>query len=291
MVRLVLVAVASSVLLAQTRPPTFKSGARTVYVYATVQGKDGRLVPDLKREDFQISDNGKSQPITVFDNDPQHITLSLLFDMSGSMAMDFARIREAAGVFVDSLWPDDRARIGSFGTEVALSPLLTSDKPTLHRVLDEELWPGGGTPMWHATELAMKSLDAETGRRVILLLTDGEDSGMFVAGNRGDTRKHAERDGFMIYAIGLPGHDIADDLRSLSEDTGGGYYLVDQKDDLGASFKRVVEELHHQYVLGFSTETLDGRSHSLSVKTTKAGAKVRARKNYVASADAPGDIR
>jgi len=269
-------------LLAQQDRPTFKSTSRTVHVYATVQGKDGRLVPNLTRDDFQIFEDGKPRPISVFDNTPQKITVAVMFDMSNSMARELARIRDAAGAFVRALWPDDRARLGSFGLEVAISPLLTSDKPTLLRIIDEELWPGGPTPLWYATDLAMTSLDNEPGRRVILLFTDGEDSGFFVPGNRAEMRRHAERGGFMIYAIGLPGHGLSEDLQTLADDTGGGRFLVGQGDNLGATFAQVVEELHQQYLLGFSTDLVDGKSHSVRVKTTREGTKVRARQSYVA---------
>lgn len=269
-------------LLAQQDRPTFKSTSRTVHVYATVQGKDGRLVPNLTRDDFQIFEDGKARPISVFDNTPQKITVAVMFDMSNSMARELARIRDAAGAFVRALWPDDRARLGSFGLEVAISPLLTSDKPTLLRIVDEELWPGGPTPLWFATDLAMTSLDEEAGRRVVLLFTDGYDSGFFVPGNRNEMRKHAERGGFMIYAVGLPGQGLSEDVQSLADSTGGGRFLVGQDDDLGATFAQVVEELHHQYLIGFSTDLTDGRSHALRVKTKRDGAKVRARQSYVA---------
>src|SRR4051794_11296719 len=257
MARLVLVIVCGAVLLgAQARPPVFRSAARTVYIYATVQGRDGRLVPDLTRDDFEVLDEGRVRPITVFDNTPQPITLALMFDMSNSMAKEYPRIRAAASAFVGALWPDDRARIGSFGREVAISPLLTSDKATLLRVVDEELWPGGATPLWYATATDMNALESESGRRVVLLFTDGDDSGLFVPGSRGDVHRRAERDAFMVYAIGLQGHGLSDSMHVLVDDTGGGRFLVPRAADLGATFARVVEELHHQYLLGFSTVEL-----------------------------------
>ncbi len=102
--------------------PTFRLAARTVYIYATVQGNDGHLVTDLARDDFEVFDNNQPQAITVFDNDPQKITVAVMFDMSNSMAAEHPRIRAAAIALVQALWPDDRARIGSFGMEVAISP-------------------------------------------------------------------------------------------------------------------------------------------------------------------------
>src|SRR6188474_2070620 len=135
-------------LLAAQDKPVFRSSLRTVDIYATVQGGDGRLVPDLAREEFQIFEDGRPRPVTVFDNTPQPITVAVMFDMSNSMARHHQRLLGAAGALVAALWPADRARIGSFGREVAISPLLTSDKTTLTRIVDEELWPGGPTPLW-----------------------------------------------------------------------------------------------------------------------------------------------
>lgn len=288
MVRIAFVGVAYFVmaLSAQDRP-TFRLAARTVYIYATVQGDHGRLVTDLTRDDFEVLDDDRPQPITVFDNTPQPITVAVMFDMSRSMAGQYPRIRDAATAFVNALWPDDRARIGSFGMEVAISPFLTSDKATLRRIVDEELWPGHNTPLWYATEVAMTALDEEPGRRVVLLFTDGNDSYLLVPGSRKRTREMAEQGGFMVYAIGLKNYGLSDEILDLASRTGGGHYLVRQDEDLGQAFARVVEELHHQYVIGFVTEKVDGRAHKLTVRTKAGGTKVRARKNYIASRE-PG---
>jgi Ca-activated chloride channel family protein len=296
MARLVLVGAAcwALILPAQDRP-VFRSAARTVYVYATVQNKDGRLVTNLTKDDFEIFDNGQPQAVTVFENEPQKITMVLLFDMSASMVKNLPRLREASVAFVRALWPDDRVRIGSFGDEVAVSPILTSDKPTLLRILDEELWPGGSTPLWRAIQTGMNSLEREPGRRVVLTFTDGKNATLFAGGgstepdtsdSRRATRTRAEREDFMIYAIGLQGTGLADPMESLAEDTGGGHFLARKDADLGQTFTQVVEELHHQYVIGFSVQALDGQLHKLKVQAKPDGMKVRARKSYLASVDA-----
>jgi Ca-activated chloride channel family protein len=277
-----------TVAIGQERP-TFRAEANTVYIYATVQRNDGRLVTDLTRDDFEVFDNNRPQPITVFDNTPQRITVAVMFDMSRSMAGQYPRIRDAAVALVQALWPDDRARIGSFGMEVAISPLLTNDKPTLLRIIDEELWPGKNTPLWYGTEMAMKALEDEPGRRVVLLFTDGVDSTLLVPGNQGRTREMAERGAFMIYAVGLGGlfGGMSDEMKLFVAATGGGHFVVPKEDDLGKTFAQVVEELHHQYVIGFSPETLDGKSHKLTIKTRQPGMKVRGRKTYIAGKE-PG---
>ena len=170
----------ATALLAARQPgsdqrPLFTSGVRTVAVYATVHGRDGHLAPNLARSDFQILDNGRPVEITTFSNEAVPFTVALMLDMSASMAAELERVRGSAIDFVQALSPDDRVTIGTFGDEVALSPLLTGDKPTLLRILKEELWLGGGTPLWTAMDRAMSSLATESGRRVILALTDGDD--------------------------------------------------------------------------------------------------------------------
>src|ERR1051325_4052676 len=96
---------AAATLRARATPqePTFKDVTRTVAVYATVTSADGRLVPELTRDQFAILDNGKPQPLTLFSNDVQPITVVLLLDRSGSMRGNFALVEEAAAQFVAAM--------------------------------------------------------------------------------------------------------------------------------------------------------------------------------------------
>jgi VWFA-related protein len=260
----------------------FRSGVQAVMLHATVRADDGRLVPDLVQSDFEVRDEGRPVSITVFSSDPQPITVVLLLDMSGSMERHFLRVRESSKHFIDALQPGDRARIGTFGIEVALSPWLTGDKRILHRVLNEELWPGGGTPLWNAVYAGMKSLDGEPGRRVVLALTDGRGSPGLpgLDGSSGRARDKAEDDGFMVYAIGMEGSPLDGEIVSLAGRTGGGHFKLEAAADLSATFLRVVEELRHQYVIGFPPPRSDGKLHDVDVRVKKPVMTARARKNY-----------
>ena len=116
------------------RQQTFKTGAHTVAVYATVTDAEGRLVPDLGRGDFEIYDNGKLQPLTIFANDIQPITIVVMLDRSGSMQANFRLVEAAAEAFVKRLLPADKARIGSFAARIQIDPPdFTSDKEELIR--------------------------------------------------------------------------------------------------------------------------------------------------------------
>jgi Ca-activated chloride channel family protein len=313
MARLVLALTIAGIAVAGVAPATqvrsqepFRAGVRTVAVYATVQERSGRLVPDLSQTDFEVRDNGRPVELTVFSNEALPITVALMLDMSNSMVEEFEQVRAAALHFVKLLGPDDRVRIGSFGDEVALSPHLTGDKHLLARVLGEELWPGGSTPLWSALHAAMGSLVAEPGRRVVLALTDGDDAcglritpapravspGRPVESIAGDASScstfarvsgRAVREDFMVYAIGLP--DLSGDMRALAVETGGGFFTLGGDANLSQAFARVVEELRHQYLLGFSPPLLDGDTHALEVRVNRQGLTARARKSYLASAE------
>lgn len=206
---LVTVSVGVAMAAQQTQPPSFVAGTRTVAVYATVTNAQGRLVPDLTRDDFSVDDNGKRQTLTLFANDIQPITLVMLLDRSGSMKPNFELEEQAAEAFVRAMLPADKARIGSFGTRVQIDPPeFTSDREALLKILRNDLQADGPTPLWNAVNSGIDKLLLEQGRRVILVFTDGVDMPMnFSNGNKSlkDVMKRAEEENVMVYAVGLAG--------------------------------------------------------------------------------------
>lgn len=128
---------------AQQPQQVFRAGVDTVSIYATVRSSDGHLVTDLTKDDIEIKDNGVIRDVTNFSREIVPITVVMLLDMSGSQETGVTWMRQGAGAFVRMMLAADRARIGTFGVEIALSPRLTSDQVYLHRVLREEIWPGG----------------------------------------------------------------------------------------------------------------------------------------------------
>jgi VWFA-related protein len=201
--------------------PTFRTRVDTVEVYATVSDRGGRLVPNLPREEFQLSSDGRPVELTVFSNEIKTITVVVLIDTSGSTVERLLWLRRSVGYLVDALQGDDRLRIGSFGEEIAISPHLTGNKDLLKRILRDELWPGGGTPLWRAMHEGIRSLATEDGRRVVLVMSDGVNSG----GSRmleTEVRRGAVEGGFMVYAVSAQGMGLGL-LKGLAADTGGGY--------------------------------------------------------------------
>jgi Ca-activated chloride channel family protein len=210
----------------QTQPPQFGTSNRTVAVYATVTGANGRLVPDLTRDDFAVDDNGKRQPLTLFSNDIQPITLIMLLDRSGSMKPNFDLEERAAEAFVHAMLPGDKARVGSFAKYIQIDPDdFTSDRDALIKILRTELQEDGPTPLWNAVDRGVDKLLIEQGRRVILVFTDGVDQPLnFASHNKSlkDVMKRAEENDVMVYAIGLAGQNGMPDPGGRPADRGRG---------------------------------------------------------------------
>ena len=195
----------------QAQPPTFGAANRTVALYATVTSPQGRLVTDLGREDFSVDDNGKRQPLTLFSNDVQPITLIMLLDRSGSMKPNFDLEQRAAEAFVREMFPQDKARIGSFAKYIQIDPEdFTSDRDKLLKILRNDLQEDGPTPLWNAIDRAIDKLVIEKGRRVILVFTDGVDMPLLPGHNKSlkDEMKRAEErtHGLRDWAAGETGY-------------------------------------------------------------------------------------
>jgi VWFA-related protein len=336
---------------------SFRGGVHTVSIYASAVDRSGRLRTDLTQDDFEVYDDGKRQPLTLFSSAVQPITIVVMLDRSGSVSRHFALVRDAAERFVLTLDEDDRARIGSFSNRVEIDPPeFTSDQDALVRILRENLQDEGPTPLWNATAAAMDALEPEQGRRVVLMFTDGYDNPPLPDANTSfaTVRERAQIEEVMVYGIGLAekcGATKADrggfdpgwfqrrppsgparprppgplgrpprlplpiplpgsipnprspgrgrppavmpvtpcsaekpdpSLQVLALESGGGYFELDNTQSLGSTFARVANELHQQYLLGFTPATLDGRMHALEVRARQSGVTVRARKSYLA---------
>lgn len=269
--------------------PTFRAGTKIVPLYVTVTDGTGRLVPDLEREDFEIYDNDKPQPLTVFTNEVLPVTVAVMLDTSGSMTANIDLVKAGAEQFFLRLLPKDRAQLGAFNDKIQLVSGLTGDRDDLVSALADVDF-GNGTRLYDAAATGLDRLQGIEGRRVLLVFTDGDDTASKL--NMGTVLERARTEEVMIYAIGLQS-DYFDGVRrvrtrpdcglkKLAEETGGGYFELDKKDQLTTTFTRVSEELHSQYLIGFSPEARDGKVHKLEVRLKKPVMKVRARRSYVA---------
>jgi Ca-activated chloride channel homolog len=263
----------------------------TVPVYTTVLDPQRRLVPGLVKEDFQILDNDKPQPLALFDNEVRPINVVIMLDTSGSMTLNLEFVKQAAEQFVIRLLPHDQARVGAFNDKIELDAAFTNDRDKLTTSI-HELDFGNGTRLWDAVDVSLDALETIEGRKVIVLFTDGDDTASKLG--LGKVLDRARANEVMVYGIGfhseyqLPGggrvHTKPDHgLKKIADETGGGYFELDKADDLGSTFTRVEQELHSQYLLGFSPPQLDGKVHKLEVRMTRPGMTARARKSYLAS--------
>lgn len=288
--------------------PAFRGGSDTVRVFVTVMDRDGRLVTTLTRDNFEVRDDGKPQPITQFDNTPQPIRLIVMLDVSGSMEGNLPLLRDAGAQLFARLRADDVARVGAFGHEVAISPSFTHDPDELGAAMPTEIAPDAPTPLWRAIDEALDGFGKEGDtRKVILVLSDGKDTGAFAFRrhpvSQAEVIDRARQEDVMIYAVGMrsrstrrmpPGMgrggleammlaDMPDPgLARVAEETGGGYIEIRFGQDLGAAFAGVADELHTQYLLGYAPPKRDGKVHDINVRLTQGGLKPRARKSYVA---------
>jgi len=297
--------------------PAFRGSSDVVRVFATVTDRDGRIVTTLTRDQFELRDEGKVQPITQFDNTPQPVRLIVLLDVSGSMEGNLLLLRDASAQLFARLRPDDGVRVGSFGREIVISRSFTHDLDELRAALPRIIEPDAPTPLWRAIDEGMNAFEddhdqaapgaAPDARRVILVLSDGKDSGPISFRQRpmsqAEVIDRARREDVMIYGVGMrsrsrrppsvgigPGGlqaalmaDMPDPgLARVAEDTGGGYAEIRFGEDLGPAFAGVADELHSQYLLGFAPPRRDGKIHDINVRVNQAGLKPRARKSYLA---------
>ncbi len=316
---------------AGAQQPVFRGTSDVVRVFVTVTDRDGRLVTTLEEKDFEIRDEGKVQPISLFDKSPQPVRLIVMLDVSGSMEGNLSLLRGASEQLFKRLLAEDRARVGTFGHEITISPSFTRDPVELLTALPRSIATDAPTPLWRAIDEGIDAFgdadqtdqrDADQtdrrnadradqgnadGRPVILVLSDGKDSGPIGFRQRYVSQveviERARREDVMVYAVAMrsrsmqrpvpglgPGGlqaalmaDMPDPgLARVAEETGGGYTEIRFGQDLGAAFAQVADELHNQYLIGYAPPKRDGKVHEIDVRVSERGMKPRARKSYVA---------
>ena len=233
--------------------PEFSSTTELVRVYATVRDRSGRLVTDLREDEFDLRDRGTRVPLAVFSTEAQPITVAVTVDMTGWVfdGRTHEVVRRALTAFIDKMEPRDRARIAWFTkSEIATGQELSADRDALKQMVYNEIRPErahprldvtkgfigplAGRPLWNAIGVAMQSLAQEPGRKVVLVLANGPNTST-IAGAPGlsDIKARLPMDEFMIYGVVGFEPRSADPssydttrttLREVTEMTGGGYF-------------------------------------------------------------------
>ena len=278
----------------QPQTPVFRTGTEIVDLYVTVTDQNGRLVPSLLQEDFEILDEEVLQEIVLFENEVRPITVVVMLDTSASMTPSLELLMAGAEQFIIRMLPDDVGKVGAFNDKIQILPEtdFIGDRDALIRALGR-LQFGNPTRLYDAIGASVDALHGIGGRKVALVFTDGEDTQHEIGWREALDMARAEE--VMIYTIGLES-DYFNGLRQVrsrpdgrlktfAEETGGGYFELKHTDELGPTFTRVAQELHSQYVVGFAPTLRDGKLHELKVRVKQRGMTARARKSYIAPSD------
>jgi len=289
---------------------TLRVTTNVVNVYAVVKEKKNRPVSDLKREDFELTEDNVPQEIRYFSRETDTpLTLGILVDTSPSQQRVLGIEQEEAKTFLGQvLRPKDLAFVLQFDVQVELLHDFTGSVGLLTRAIDEARINGGGrgpmpgtipnpdpccTKLHDAVYLAASELlKNEIGRKVVILLSDGEDRGSKVelkqaleAAQRSDVIVYSiaviDRAAYWGQAMGFHGDSV---LNKYADDTGGRVIEVRNARDTSAAFQGIAEELRTQYLLGYTPSNTqhDGSFRKIRVKVRDRDYKIQARRGYYA---------
>lgn len=270
-----------------------------VTVPASVVDTQGRAVTDLRLEDFELRVDGQPRPITEISRAEVPVNLALLFDNSQSLSAAREFEKQAAIKFFRSvIRPIDRAAIYSVSTDVALVQPLTNNVPALVRTIQHFGKPEGATRLLDAIAEAATYLRPYSGRKVIIIVSDGEDTlsnmefdEMLRKTLAADCQVYAVQTKQIEYIM-LTGEQTNANLQALAAErrmqdlamhTGGAVYTPLQTSDLDRAFTQISADLSQQYILSYypTDERNDGRFRTLSVRIqTRPNMRVRARRGY-----------
>jgi len=282
-------------LLAATVPSAaqFTSSVRVVNVFVTVRNKKGELVRGLTQQDFELKEDGRTQPIRYFSAESDlPLTLGLLFDVSGSQRKVLEQQKGAARAFLTKmLRPGDAAFFVAFDRDVSV---LDSSG---FEILTTDRRGNSGTALFDALRKAAERVAPEPGRKALIVLSDGIDT---ASATRADATIQAlQRANALVYPVHFYDRDVfafevpspaLDNLRNgkkilerIAKETGGGFYSVSGEQTLEDSFTHIQEDLRYQYSLGYSPGPGRTGYRKLRVQVKLKGLDVQARDGYFAA--------
>src|SRR6201993_3607712 len=298
----------------QNPSETLKVNVNVVQLFFNVKDKHGALIPNLTKEDFEISEDGKPQTIKYFTAESNlPLTLGIMIDSSGSQRNVIDMEKEVGGPFLRQILTDkDEAYVISFDISVDLLQDFTRDVHRLQAALNKakvnvDYTSGGipgmgggpvpqhnspGTLLYDAVYLsAHDMLSKEVGRKAMILLTDGQDEGSRLKIQ--DAIEAAQKADSIVYVLlcadrgfyGGFGYSGEGDMHKLTEQTGGRVINVGNKfDKLREAFDQIAQELRSQYNIGYvpTNLKLDGTYRKLEIKN-KQNYKIQARSGYYAA--------
>ena len=288
----------------------------TLVQVPVIVSNGGRYVTDMKKEDFELIEDGMQQSIEFFGSIDQPFNVALLLDSSGSTADQLNEIKLAALAFVDNLRAQDRVMIVSFNDSVEVMCEMTADRDKLRRGI-LNVRSGEYTQVYEAVYTAVwERLSEFDGRKAVILFTDGIDTASSEISADDTLDAVAETEDVIVYPIrystradserrimsrvtnrsaaksaepsietSLQALDReyrkADEyLQKLADESGGIVERADRLGDLTSAFARIAEELRHQYVLGYYPPDDKPRNRRITVRVSRPGLKVRSRPGY-----------
>lgn len=261
-----------------------------VPITATVIDQSGKAITNLELKDFELRVDGEIKAIGELSRAGTPVRMAVLFDNSGSAQFSRELEQQAAiGFFRSVLRPIDRAAIFSIWTDPILVQPLTADVQKLVRVVDSFSKPEGGTAVLDTVAEAAEYLRLQSGRKVIVIISDGIDTTS--RRNFAETLRAAQAADCQVYAIQTGVVDSANlrdlmaerRLHDLAEQTGGAVYVPKSVGDLGPAFAQLAADLSHQYVLSYypTEERRDNLFRVINVRVqTRPNMRVRARRGY-----------
>jgi Ca-activated chloride channel family protein len=258
-----------------------------VLVDATVKTKGGQIMSDLKKENFELREDGVPQKVEVFSRDELPLNVALVLDLSDSIGPFLGPLREAAGTALAALKPEDEVALFTFSTEAELRVPFTNDKSEIAQQINA-FHVGGATNINDGIFVAAKYLlnAPPKGRRVIILISDdvGTDAGG--QGTRDIVTESIAADA-VLYNLKIPGYNPPGTLfaasmipglvniRKVMEQTGGEIFDVQDVAHLDAVFRALIQRIKTRYTLGYYTQATgaEGKPHKLDVRLASSFGK------------------
>jgi Ca-activated chloride channel homolog len=231
---------------------SLKVDVRLVEVYATVFDHKGQYVDGLHRDNFEVHDEGKPQEIAGFETESGALSCAILLDTSGSMAQSLPRVKNSIVKFIDELDPRDTVAVYGFNERLAVRQEFTTDRDMAKRsVLRTRA--EGGTALFDALAQVSLEASARSGKKAIILFTDGDDNLSILTADSAVTR--AKKLGIPLYAIASGeanrSKNLMKVLEKLSQRTGGMSYEVKESKDINRIFLEITEDLKHLYMISY----------------------------------------
>jgi Ca-activated chloride channel family protein len=274
-------------------PGTIRVDVNLVVLDATVKTKDGQIMGDLKKEDFEVREDGIAKKVELFSRDELPLNVALVLDLSDSIGPFLGPLRDAAATTLAALKPEDEVALFTFSTEAELRVPLTKDKVRIAEQINT-FHAGGATNINDGIFVAAEYLlkEAPKGRRVMILISDdvGTDAGG--QGTRDIVTETIAADA-ALYNLKIPGYNSPAtvfaasmipglvNIRKVMDQTGGEIFDVQNVANLVAVFGALMERIKTRYTLGYYTSVngAEGKPHKLDVRLAPAfGTKGR---NYV----------